>query len=122
MQYSVGNGGGRSPTADTTPPEETPAMFTVGVKLLSRQALQMCVEHGVNPDELLLRHVAGDFGEADQETRTANLAAIGKGEGRIVSWYRLGAGDNESVVVVTKSDWKRTAIVTPDELERALRK
>ena len=47
---------------------------------------------------------------------------IERGEGRIVSWYRLGAGDDTRVVVVTKSDWKRTAIVTPDELERALRK
>ena len=49
------------------------------------------------PEEILDRHRAGDFGEVDSVYRQANLHAIEKG-GRVRSMYRLATGDRLHVI------------------------
>ena len=51
------------------------------------------------PEELLDRHRAGDFGEVDSVHRQANLHAIEQG-GRVRSVYRLRSG--ELLYVITE--------------------
>jgi len=49
------------------------------------------------PEEILDRHRAGDFGEDDSVQRQANLHAIEE-SGRVRSIYRLATGDRLHVI------------------------
>lgn len=55
---------------------------------------------GINPASLLLRHVTGDWGEADAEQKRTNENAFREG-GRILSAY--GTGRRRLLVILRRS-------------------
>jgi hypothetical protein len=68
---------------------------------------------GIDPDELLHRHVTGDWGDICEEDADENNYAVEYGL-RILSAY--GARDDpDRLWVITEADRSVTTILRPDE-------
>ena len=71
-------------------------------------------EAQINPiqiNDLLARHLAGDFGDLPSEDRAENKRAIRDGN-RILSAYQLGSA---RVWIITESDRSATTVLFPEE-------
>lgn len=75
-----------------------PQLFVLGRILATPAALRMLDEVGRHPNEFLILHVTGDFGDISEAVRKSNLDAIAYG-GRIASSYRVGRN-------VMEASWK----------------
>ena len=75
-------------------------------------ALEALESAGLNPTEFLTRHVAGDWGELDQEDQQANDDALQSGA-RLLSAYRLT--DDTKLWIITEADRSSTCILLPSE-------
>jgi hypothetical protein len=64
------------------------------------------------PDEILARHVAGDWGEVDASDARANDFDLANG-GRLLSAYTLST--SVKVWVITEADRSSTCILLPEE-------
>jgi hypothetical protein len=64
------------------------------------------------PEEFLLRHVSGDWGDLDAEDKAANEAALQSG-GRLFSAYHLSTG--VKIWIITEADRSATTLLLPDE-------
>ncbi len=62
---------------------------------------------------LLIRHAAGDWGEADDEERAANWLAITSGQELVCGVYRLTGG--VKVFIVTEMAPRQTSILLAEE-------
>ena len=85
--------------------------FELGALTATAGAAQVAGAAGVRLVELVLRHLGGDWGEIDQQDKTANNFAVGSG-GRIVSSYHLDGGD---VWVITEADRTATTVLLASE-------
>ena len=91
-------------------PDKNKPLFPLG---------QVLVTHGAdealgglaNAFDLLLRHVAGDWGDIDHEDAQANEDALSSGS-RLLSSYALPSG---KVWIITEADRSSTIILTPSE-------
>lgn len=86
------------PTSGTGAATDAP-LFSLGLVVATPAALRLLDLAGVTPQSLLQRHVAGDFGDLDEEDRRTNHVAIRQGL-RILSAYRVGA---QRVYVITEA-------------------
>ncbi len=86
--------------------------FQLGKIVATPGALQTLDEAGCTPLELLRRHVAGDWGDLDDEDQEANERALLDGS-RIFSAYVLSSG--EKLYVITEADRSSTCVLRPDE-------
>jgi hypothetical protein len=87
--------------------------FKLGQVVITPGALEALRVSGESSWVFLIRHVACDWGEVNQEDKRLNDEALKDG-GRLLSAYRTGTG--EKVWVITEAEPRRsTCILTPDE-------
>lgn len=87
-------------------------LFELGVEVSTPEAMKELRKARVSNDELLKRHVRGDWGDLSQADREENELAIKKGY-RILSAYTLPTG--QKIWVITEADRSATTILKPDE-------
>lgn len=86
--------------------------FPLGRVVATPGAIELLESCETNPLVLLARHVAGDWGDLDEEDRAENERSVDAGL-RILSSYSLG-GDRR-VWVITEASRDVTTILLPDE-------
>lgn len=86
--------------------------FTLGQLVATPAAIETMATFGINPHELLSRHLLGDWGEVDASDKAANDEAVANGEARIISAY--GHGDR-TLWVITDADRSATTILRPED-------
>ena len=98
----------------TTTPSTTP--FTFGRLLITPGARRALVTAGIDPLDLLARHVVGDWGLVCAEDWEANNAARRDGD-RLLSAYSLDPGRFEGprVWIITEADRSATTLLLPTE-------
>ena len=76
----------------------------------------MLGEAGVEPNRLLDRYAAGDWGVIEDKSWHLNRMAVDTGYGCVASVYEV-LGEVR-VVVLTQSDRSNTIMALPDEIEK----
>ena len=87
-------------------------LFSLGQLLSTPGALAALEEAGVEPSELLGRHVTGDWGNLDEEDKVLNDQALVENT-RILSAYILSTG--AKVWIISEADRSATTILLPHE-------
>ena len=92
--------------------------FKLGQVVVTTAALSAIAGAGQMPDEFVLRHVRGDWGDLDEQDRRFNDAAIAhegdvKRQDRILSAYKTNEGAR--VWVITEYDRSLTTVLLPEE-------
>ena len=77
--------------------------FSLGRIVATPGALASPPEAGQTPDEFLVRHVSGDWGDLDDEDRSLNDAAVIDGS-RILSAYTTRKGERLWVITEAAND------------------
>lgn len=88
------------------------ALFELGQVVATPGALQALEEASQIPEEFLLRHVSGDWGDLDEHDRRENELALEKGF-RLFSAYQTSNGVR--IWVITEWDRSVTTILLPEE-------
>jgi hypothetical protein len=91
-------------------------LFPLGRRIVSRNALAVLGEAGVEPNRLFDRHAAGDWGMIEDKSWHLNRMAVDAGYGCVASAYEV-LGDMR-VVVLTQPDRRNTIMALPDEIEK----
>ncbi len=73
------------------------ALFQPGSVVSTPSALQKLAEHYILPEDLLERHVTGDWGDLDAEDRERNNEALVNGS-RLFSSYLIADGIKVRIV------------------------
>jgi hypothetical protein len=87
------------------------APLPLGRVLATPGALQLLMETGGHPFDLLARHATGDWGELCAFDRRQNQVALREGY-RVLSCYPIGT---ERVWIITEADRSITTILLPEE-------
>ena len=87
-------------------------LFALGQVVATPGALAALEAAGQSPQELLLRHVSGDFGDMADEDLQANWRALEEGT-RIFSAYDLS--DGTRLWLITEADRSVTTFLKPEE-------
>ena len=85
--------------------------FILGRIIATPRALEMLLELGVLPHDLLRRHQNGDWGDLCDEDKQANEAALVEGS-RLLSAYCFL---ERKIWVITEADRASTCILLPSE-------
>jgi hypothetical protein len=86
--------------------------FPLGQVVSTPGALDALARAGQEPWPFIGRHVAGDWGELDEEDRRENELSVKEGF-RILSAYRLS--DGTKIWIITEADRSSTTILLPEE-------
>lgn len=86
-------------------------LFPVGDLCATPGALALMQSRNVQPFDLVVRHVLGDWGDLCEQDARANVAALVQGD-RIMSSYQLGT---DRVWVITEGDRSVTTFLLPGE-------
>lgn len=90
--------------------DRLPHKFPLGVVVITTAAHE--VLSGPQVTHLLLRHVAGDWGDLlDEHDRRENERALEEGN-RLLSAYQVG---NRKVWVITEADRSSTTVLFPED-------
>lgn len=95
-----------------------PILFELGRVVATPGALRLLAEAGLHPDELLVRHAAGDPGDVEDEERPAHFEAIRSGR-HVVSSYRVSRDAQAfgwRVWLVTAADRSHTTLCLAEEM------
>jgi len=95
-----------------------PALFPLGRKIVSKNALAVLSEAGVDPNHLFGRHVEGDWGVIESKNWYMNRMAIDSGYGCVASAY-LVLGEVR-VAILTLADRSNTLMALSDEIAKLL--
>src|SRR5450830_461123 len=87
-------------------------MFALGQVVATPGALDALTKIGIEPLELIHRHVTGDWGDLCAEDRHQNLFAIRSGL-RIFSSYKISA--KTKIWIITEADRSATTLLLPEE-------
>jgi len=90
-------------------------LFHLGELSATPEAIAAARAAGVQLVAAVLRHIGGDWGDVDNQTRTANHDAVTAG-GILRSIYRL-TGTDDAVVVTTDADRGHTIIALASQCE-----
>ena len=90
----------------------THPLFKLGKLLITPGALQALQASGDSPWGILARHMAGDWGEVDDEDKRLNDAAVKDGT-RVLSAYLTS--QRTRIWIITEADRNATTILLPDE-------
>ncbi|AMP12014.1 putative type I restriction-modification system [Collimonas arenae] len=93
-------------------PAKGKPLFSLGQVVATRGALNAMIELGVSPDELIHRHITGDWGDLGAEDQQQNLLAIRSGM-RIFCSYKISA--STKIWIITEADRSSTTLLLPDE-------
>ncbi len=86
--------------ANTT---ETFLRFAPGQIVATPGALALLSEHGITPDSLLRRHLAGDWGAVCSDDAAVNEAALRDGS-RLLSSYEIAPGVTVWIITDAEAD------------------
>jgi hypothetical protein len=86
--------------------------FPLGQVVATPGALEAMEESAQSPSDFLDRHVAGDWGQVDDDDKHANDLALTEGS-RLLSAYKTLKG--VKLWVITEADRSSTCILLPDE-------
>ncbi|WP_166822530.1 hypothetical protein [Thalassoroseus pseudoceratinae] len=92
--------------------EDRQPKFFLGQTLATPGALESIQEANQSPMEFLQQHVAGKWGEVDEEDASENENVLLHGE-RILSVYRTT--QDVKLRVITEADRSATTILLPEE-------
>lgn len=92
--------------------ENTEPLFSMGHLGATPGAISALLSRGLNPNEFLSRHVAGDWREMEAEDQETNQRALRVGA-RVFSAYKFG--ENKKLWVITEADRSSTLILLPNE-------
>ncbi|MCC6457929.1 MAG: hypothetical protein IT328_23445 [Caldilineaceae bacterium] len=95
----------------TEQPQQRP-LFFLGQILATPGAIVALVEAQQRPEEFLIRHVTGDWGDLVAEDRQENERSLKLGL-RIFSSYRLSTG--VKLWIITEHDRSVTTLLLPSE-------
>jgi hypothetical protein len=104
-----------------TPDHALPnAPFQIGTLVATPGALALLAMHDRTPWPFLARHLAGDFGDLDQEDIEANRAEIAAysrhgDPGRVLSRHTLRADRLWIITTFAPGSYNHTTILLPDE-------
>ena len=96
--------------------KDNPGLFPLGRKIVSKNALAVLGEAGVDPNRFFERHATGDWGVIEDKSWYLNRMAVDGGYGSVASAYEV-LGDVR-VVVLTQPDLGKTLMALPEEVER----
>ena len=89
--------------------------FQTGQVVATPGALDALRLAGVEPIDILTRHVSQDAGELCEEDQRRNRLAV-EHELRVFSCYRIGTGLTETKIwCITEADRASTCLLLPDE-------
>jgi len=88
-------------------------LFPLGQVVATPWALETLETLGVEPLDLINRHVAGDWSDMAKKDQQANAQAIKQGT-RIFASYRLPP-DETIIWIITEADRSSTAILLPED-------
>jgi hypothetical protein len=92
--------------------QEREPRFSLGRTVATPGAIDAFEQAKQDPREFLARHVAGDWGDLDDEDRSANDHAVKAGD-RILSAYHLKTG--MKIWIITEWDRSVTTLLLPSE-------
>jgi hypothetical protein len=92
--------------------KESPELFQLGQVVATQGALKLLQEHSVPINQILARHVTGDWGVVCPEDAQANDGAVLNGS-RILSAYVIAP--EQRVWVITEWDRSATTVLMPEE-------
>lgn len=88
--------------------------FDLGSIVATPGVLNLLSQHARSPDEFLVRHANGDWGELDASDASLQRAIIeGRAEGRLMSVYTML--DHTRIWIITEHDRSVTTILLPEE-------
>jgi hypothetical protein len=87
-------------------------LFELGQIVATPGALRAIQKAEQLPAEFLDRHVAGDWGELDDEDKQENEFSVRNGF-RILSAYTTSAGDK--IWIITEADRSATTLLLPED-------
>jgi hypothetical protein len=87
-------------------------LFPLGRIVATPGAIRAMEEALESPASFLARHVAGDWGDLDEEDRRENEMSVSLGF-RILSAYSLATG--LKIWVITEADRSATTVLLPSE-------
>jgi len=88
------------------------ALFPLGQIVATPGALETLARANQTPNEFLLRHVSGDWGELDAHDLAENMYILKHGF-RVMSSYRTKSGD--TLWLITEADRASTTLLLPEE-------
>ena len=88
------------------------ALFPLGQIVATPGALETLARANQTPNEFLLRHVSGDWGELDTHDLAENMYSLKHGF-RVMSSYRTKSGD--TLWLITEADRASTTLLLPEE-------
>jgi hypothetical protein len=86
--------------------------FALGQVVATPGALESFARTGETPLQFIRRHVAGDWGDVDQDDKAENNRSVEECC-RILSAYHLR--DGTKIWVITEADRSSTCILLPEE-------
>lgn len=89
-------------------------LFEPGLMLKTQGVNQLEQQEQLNVWPHLKRHLAGDWGELEEEDKLSNDQALQNGT-RLVSAYDIDAGDNKRLYIITEADRSATTVLLPYE-------
>jgi hypothetical protein len=98
--------------------KDDPGLFPLGRKIVSKNALAVLGEAGVNPSRLFERHAEGDWGVIESKSWCLNRMAVDSGYGCVASAYAV-LGEVR-VAILTLADRSNTLMALSDEIEKLL--
>ena len=87
-------------------------LFPLGQIVATPGALEALTRADQTPNEFLLRHVSGDWGELDAHDLAENMYSV-KHEFRVMSSYRTKSGD--TLWLITEGDRASTTLLLREE-------
>lgn len=90
-----------------------PPLFELGRTVATPGALDLFDRLGINANDVLVRHVTGDWGDVCDQDAESNRNAVEHGE-RILSVYKLGP-KKETLWLITEHDRSVTTVLLPEE-------
>ena len=86
--------------------------FSAGKVVATAGALDALSRIGENPLTYIARHVAGDWGDLEEEDRLENDRSLRDGS-RLLSAYHLR--DGTKIWIITEADRSATTVLLPEE-------
>ena len=96
--------------------KDNPGLFPLGRKIVSKNALAVLGEAGVDPNRLFERHATGDWGVIEDKSWYLNRMAVDGSYGSVASAY-IVLGDVQ-LVILTQPDRGNTLMALPGEIGR----
>lgn len=86
-------------------------LFSLGQIVATRRAIKILLNSDVSPEELILRHGNGDWGDLSEQDRQQNTIAL-RIQARLLSAYEI---KGIRIWVITEADRSSTTILLPEE-------